>query len=1228
VWANHRSHSGFFAKKTFFSNFSLRKIAMLVTDPIQVQRFANALYGVQVGTRTMDQVNREIANVDGDINKVFNKYFGLSFGTLTVAQVAAVMVQNLGIPVAGTTVATAFITGQLNGVSAAERGAKIAQILNLYGGLTADPIFGPAATAWNAQIDTASNYSGSGDIAVGVGATYRATTGADNLVGTAFDDIFNADFSAGGQTLQAGDTFVGGAGKDTLRAFVDTTDAVGLIATGVETVRVQAQFGQQASNPTSNNTGSGNNLTGQAVQVDAQRTAGVTNWENNNSRSDLVIEDVRILDNQITKDITITMRETDPGNVDYGVYFDQNSLRNATASTSQIRLEVMDTRAVVAGKDPLLNSPYGGFVFTATNNATGLSQVVTLQSQAINDAQTYAQLAVAFQAAADAALGAGAVAVSVGSDFTVVDTKSATPVTGKQINILAAGSFALTTPAGSGWLATGVVPADSGLHTNFISGSTSNTDLVTSKIILDDVGRGSTGGDLVVGGLSVGDTSTSKGVERFEIEVQDNSKLRSITSTNNTLREVVLVNGVTTRLNDAFTTTTKDAGNLFVYGRNASVSTVPNTAIDDDALPGAGVQNTNGFGFSDVRLIDGSAMKGSIEFTSEITAASVAKYLNLRDTAVAYKAENVQFSYLGGAGADRLSTTIDSKAATAILTSSAREDFKFTMDGGAGNDVLTVTVPDAAASVGWAIDQKMFRNFEENPAGPGGTGKWVSNLTILGGEGNDTINKPTAGDFLLNGGAGNDVILTDNTGAGAKSVWRVSATDALGTTGIPVNNFPVFLYKGKLTVSFSASAGVTGAGLADADAPVDVIGGDANLTNGWEATVDIGTMEGRNAAWAVDQFTINQAIKRAIVTDPVLNRLLNIADGPGNVLSITSRLDGANVIGDLDFKISAATTTSAGGDFNVLSSSEATAAQNAYVEFTRTNAVAGNPATWDLANGASVTELDTRLAGQLFFAAGANSTTDTDNTIEGGTGNDVIALSSSAAADEVLLYNGYENGKDSVVNFTAVVGPSGDSIDFRSYLTGKVNVQAPNTAANIENRISTTLNADASVELNSVTIITPGGFNKNLTGDAGTVANTLSDTFAGLNATNLLAAINNTNTGSANYGGITAATLDAAGITATATAHIPGFGAPATANATTPVAGTVIGTVGKGVVMIENDDNLGEYAIFELTWTNGTSTTQIDFTAAQLIGVVDFGASIVGSVDNYVTRNIIDGLFL
>ena len=174
------------------------------------------------------------------------------------------------------------------------------------------------------------------------------------------------------------------------------------------------------------------------------------------------------------------------------------------------------------------------------------------------------------------------------------------------------------------------------IHTNYNTAATTSTELVTSKVILDDVGRGSTGGDLVIGGLSVGDTSTSKGVERFEIEVRDNSKLQTINSTNNTLKEVTIVNGVTTSQSNAYVATVKDAGKLTVNGTVGAEGGI-NTALPGTETVNGGDQH-NAFGFSDVRLIDGAAMKGDLAVNAEVTTASIAKYLNLKDGAPALPA--------------------------------------------------------------------------------------------------------------------------------------------------------------------------------------------------------------------------------------------------------------------------------------------------------------------------------------------------------------------------------------------------------------------------------------------------------------------------------------------------------------------------------------------------------------------------------------------------------------
>ncbi len=97
------------------------------------------------------------------------------------------------------------------------------------------------------------------------------------------------------------------------------------------------------------------------VDDNGHADVGVTRWESNNSRSDVVIEDVRIGNlPRKTSDVTIAMVETDPGNVDFGVYFDQHSLRNASSGTSSIVIQIMDTGAAAAAATaatPLLNNP-------------------------------------------------------------------------------------------------------------------------------------------------------------------------------------------------------------------------------------------------------------------------------------------------------------------------------------------------------------------------------------------------------------------------------------------------------------------------------------------------------------------------------------------------------------------------------------------------------------------------------------------------------------------------------------------------------------------------------------------------------------------------------------------------------------------------------------------------------------------------------------------------------
>lgn len=729
-----------------------------------VARAAASLYGLQLGYGTMAQVLAE-ANQNGGIGAVINAVYNRDFGNMTDAAVAAAVVQNLGIS-AGKQDAIDYLVAALAAAPAGAKGAAVTEAVSLFSGLADNPTYASAVAAFNGRIAAAVAYSqqaGTVDRAIVAGANISLTLNQDFLSGTGGDDTIVARIISGTNSLQDADWVDGGAGYDTLTADMGwQAFAVTPETTNVEKFAVRAQA-------RSNDSGDNNTSGPQVVKVDAQRMVGVNWYESSNSRADAIVEDVRILDSQITKDVTIAFVESDPGNVDFGVYFDQYSLRNQVSASSSINLKVMDTVATQKGEAPLLNANVAGFKFTVTIN--GVATVLDLKSDAIQAAKTYAELAAAFQVALDGKLGAGAATATVGENFTVIDPDSKAGVTGQTVVLTTKSAATFTTPEGSGWLTEGVVPPQSNIYTNYTTGSTTSASLVTSTIVLDDVGRGSTGGDLVVGGLSVGDTSSSKGVQRFEIEVRDNSKLQSINSTNNTLREVVLTNGLTSSNSHAYVDTVKDAGkltvlgaqstngaNLFTAGTGSTTLTGAEAAAIQTGiaapLPGTNATE-NSYGFTDVRLIDGSAMRGELTFSAQVTEASVGKYLNLKDIQALPAGDNIDFVYSGGAAKDTMYVRINTAAASSRDTIlPGREDFTFTANGGAGDDTLNVSISGGSA----------------NPNLIGGTQAWYTNqklnanITVNGGDGNDTIRTPGAGDFKINGGSGNDTVYADNTG--------------------------------------------------------------------------------------------------------------------------------------------------------------------------------------------------------------------------------------------------------------------------------------------------------------------------------------------------------------------------------------------------------------------------------------------------------------------------------
>lgn len=964
-----------------------------------VGRAAASIWGLKLGNATMDAVLAQSNSTVGGINTVVNQAFNTAYSSYSNEEMAAAFANNLGLTGQARTDGEAYTLNVLNGVASEARGAALLETANLFSTLT-DPLYGPFAAAFNAKVAGAVAYSsqpGSIDAVLGnlpSATTFNLTLGQDNATATGGDDAINAYIFDNSNTLQSGDYVDGGAGLDTLYADMGSSQnfAVTPITRNVENIAIRAQSRAVDSGD--------NNIAGEGrVLIDAERIEGESRYESNNSRADLLVEDVRIASSQITKDITIAMVQTDPGNVDFGVYFDQPSLRANATSSATLTLQVLDQFAAAAGLDPLLDSPYDGVRF----NYNGTD--VQVRSQALNDATTYPEFLAELQALLAAEPLAAGITATLGSDFTVVDSNGV-PVTGTSIVLSASGTTASFAPGS--WIASAGVPADSSLYTNqFVETGVSN-DLITSTIVLDDVGRGSNGGSLVVGGLSVGETSSSKGVERFDITVERTSRLQNIDSTNNSLKEVVVKNGLS-------------KGDLTVLG---------NAANPDGSLPGHAKDT---WGFNDVRLVDGSMLDGKFNFDALVSSASFAKYMLLTDTQGNPAGDNTSlpgkttqradFIYSGGGNADSMTIVVDGGIAASNSTiQSGREDFTFKVNGNAGDDSIAFRI------VSNNNDGFLDNWYQHQRA--------LANVTIDAGTGNDTVRTPGAGDAIIRLGDGNDVVYVDNSGGDFYN------TDTGAITNV---NPSAFAGDSRENAMFVFNTDHDGLGFDAADRR-DMLSDSNDNSRGanngslFRAEVTV-TYMGLTASatlpadvYRPTDLYVNQAIKAAINGDPVLNKLLVAQDGPGYSLVVKSLIDGFQVLGDLDVELTQATAAE-------FTTSVIQAAMAALAPTDPTPTAAELQAFLDngKANFDAKGDYNTVFANDGFSdITGNDSFTPSDNTVTPGAGDDVIVLGTNSgsgfgdelvASNDTVVYSG-SFGNDVIVNFsTDTADFGGDVLD-------------------------------------------------------------------------------------------------------------------------------------------------------------------------------------------------------
>jgi hypothetical protein len=892
------------------------------------------------------------------------------------------------------------------------------------------------------------------------GSTYKLTAGLDDLVGTSGNDLFKANIGQLGDT----DEINGGTGTDTLEVVLRDGSALYPTLSSVERVVVTAQANRQDWN--------GDNNIGDEANLDAGRAKGVDYWEDTQSRADLVIEDVRIRDSAITRDVTIAFTESDPGHVDFALYFDQPSLRAKGHSNSDLVVSLYDKAGAATNTGDLATNPYNILSFKVDGVLYDLDIGLVNNNTVTTPPATYNDLLKAIQVAIAAhpvlsTFGIGADLsgpVEVWAGNTLLETIPASITLHTTDRVLEKG----------GWVANAGANPNGQVSYYQENAAVANTDLVTSTIILDHVGRGSTGGDLVIGGLSTGDTSNSRGVQQFDITVKQDSKLEIISSTNDTLQVVNIKNGGKfEHLGSPYRDDTEREGNLVVQG-NTEIQTLVNSLSGTKYIPdnqdtkgpgnsktinsgtnqhinGLDKEESNGYGFTDVKTIYAATYTGKLSLNAVLTQDVTGKYLDLKDKAPALAAaDNVGFAYTLGSNADVFDLAIDS-ANLAAAGTATREDFYLNIDGGSGNDTISTAIYESGNG-----------NNGTSRLAYGGTNTapnhWYANqvlnsvldnvnLVIKSGAGDDTVNTFGSGDWTIELGAGNDTYYADNTAA--KASWVFNTADQINTGAQVERNIYNLLSDRNDTYIAGVANGYDSTDLGSLyGLKLRVVFQDVadGTTDGIfiSKVVEVPAI----GKYAVTDLQINQAIKDAINTDPVLGKLLVAKDGPANTLVVTALSDGVHVRDDLRVEFAIPTLTELENHFKgtaidawkaaVGATGTWTGAQiaqtivNAYETLVETgstsplNSLWPHPATtgygawkFDQNNSAS-TGYYSEFANAGPAGAqitGLNSGHISDNLINSNTGDDVIVLSTGHDSNDTIVYTGTGNGFDTIVNF-------------------------------------------------------------------------------------------------------------------------------------------------------------------------------------------------------------------
>ncbi|WP_447926415.1 DUF4214 domain-containing protein [Vreelandella sp. EE27] len=669
-----------------------------------------------------------------------------------------------------------------------------------------------------------------------------------------------------------------------------------------------------------------------------------------------------------------------------GLFLSPLLTSESRSADSQLFIELLDIRA--AGTDePLGNLPIDGIRFQVDGEAT------VLRSEGIFEAKTYPELLSAIREAIAADSDLAGFTAEIGSSFTATDGGQPIPgavgstiiLTDSQGREISNGSFTYSDQETGGFTLYGDLSTEA---------PESIRDLISTNLDLDNVGYGSQGGSINL----AGESNTDKGIEEFNVNAQNGvwlSRLESQSpSGNQALKEINLT-----------------GNGYFRVGQQADQNVLGVAELLNSwAINGDDIALENGFntglgdlesitGLVDVEKFNGQDFDGEVKLNAYITDEVIGRDMNSQDDQANPAADNVNYTYQTAGGDDQISMVIQE----GVLQ---REDALLNINAGNGNNVVETMIVDADGVPTSVVNQQLNQNFGQEQ------------VTIVTGSGDDVVRTWGAGDATIRTGAGNDVIYADNSGlidleTGASvdgTVWEFNSTagsDSDDASGISNSDS-----------SLSADANGVGQTFSAFKLQAQV------SFKGFESVwVNVPFNDGNKTTTALE---INQAIKDAVNNDAVLQHLIEANDGNGNILDIVSLIDGANA-SDLDIQFRGPLQPGANNPGGRPQLTQGEADQNT-IDLGSINDIYAYSSSDD----------DTSGNDNVYAGGGVDSSVESDNIINAGTGNDVIVLGTGADSNDTVVIDGVF-GRNSVVNFEAGSDEDNsgyDIIDFTSFFNG------------------------------------------------------------------------------------------------------------------------------------------------------------------------------------------------